>query len=282
MTMMTKTTFQDRLQAGGFATTDPSQFEPEHRRLTTGEGTAMTGPILLVDAGNTAVKWVWLTEHTEPVHRYQRDLDACVSAMTAGREIDQATAWLSSVGDTSFCHELAQVLASAGVACVHEVASPASELGVSNSYADPSRLGVDRWLAMLGAKVGQAEAYLIVDAGTALTMDLVAADGRHEGGYIVPGPRLMQSSLLTDTQRVRFSEGVEPTLVGGCSTADCVSAGIWTSLVGAIEHVMSVHPDHKALITGGDAETLLGLGVDAQWRPHLVLEGLALKALQNP
>ena len=71
--------------------------------------------------------------------------------------------------------------------------------GVRNGYSNPAQLGVDRWLAVIGAFHRHRDACCVVDAGTALTIDGVDATGQHLGGFIVPGPRLMVESLLTGT-----------------------------------------------------------------------------------
>ncbi|WP_295451148.1 type III pantothenate kinase, partial [uncultured Thiodictyon sp.] len=71
-------------------------------------------------------------------------------------------------------------------------------LGLRVAYAEPARLGVDRWLALLGAQ--GCDAALIVDAGTAVTFDVLAPAGLHLGGLILPGLTMMRDSLLAGTQ----------------------------------------------------------------------------------
>lgn len=153
-----------------------------------------------------------------------------------------------------------------------------------NSYTDPQRMGVDRWLAMVAARARCRERLCVVDAGSALTIDLVAADGRHEGGYIIPGTALMARALLADTDRVRFEAGAADSLAPGCSTADCVHRGIALAQAGALQLALAeaaASGEAPAVIaSGGGGEALLALlpRIGAAYRQDLVFEGLALAA----
>lgn len=162
--------------------------------------------------------------------------------------------------------------------------------GVTNVYAEPARLGVDRWLAMLAAynqvktlpaKVG----VVVIDAGTALTIDYVDPEGRHLGGYILPGLRLSEQALLRDTKRVLFTEPVAPAIAPGCSTAEAVRHGGYFASVAIITQAVQqaealLGPGFKVMLTGGDAELLLSLAGQPwaafDWQPDLVFDGLAL------
>jgi type III pantothenate kinase len=191
---------------------------------------------------------------------------------------------ISSVAAVSANEGLTAVLATMGLEA--EFASSSQRAaGVENSYREAGRLGVDRWLAMIAAYNRCNGPVLVLDAGSALTADLVAANGRHVGGYIVPGMRLMKSSLLAETGGVRF--GLHSNDYGvefGVDTASAVYAGVVAAEVGAaivaIEQAGRQTPEGFAiLLTGGDA--------DAIWQnlpssmlpnvtivPELVLDGL--------
>jgi type III pantothenate kinase len=167
-----------------------------------------------------------------------------------------------------------------------EVAATAATLDtISNAYADPTRLGVDRWLAVVAAFHRQHGAALVIDAGSALTVDLINAEGSHLGGYIIPGIALMKASLLKDTGGVRFEPSDYSAGVAlGCSTADGVNAGVMAAQTGAIltavaESGRQVGQDFAILMTGGDAELIVkslpaGLVNNIQLVPDLVLDGL--------
>ena len=118
-------------------------------------------------------------------------------------------------------------------------------------------------------------------AGSALTADLIAADGMHLGGYIVPGMQLMKSSLQADTGKVRFDEGeLGSGLDFGCSTGQAVSAGILAAQVGAANIAITeakrrIRGDFAILLTGGDADQLYGhITGQVEIMPDLVLDGL--------
>ena len=136
-------------------------------------------------------------------------------------------------------------------------------------------------MAMLGARGRESGRLCVIDAGSALTIDIVRATGQHEGGYIIPGPALMERALLLDTDRVRFEEEVEYALSPGSSTAEAVRHGIALAQVGAVSHVLD-QVDAKAmavLYCGGAGEKLMQL-VDrgGEWLPDLVFEGLEAMA----
>jgi type III pantothenate kinase len=163
-------------------------------------------------------------------------------------------------------------------------ARPCAELdGLRNSYEDPARMGVDRWLGMLAARTQCAGRLCVVDAGSALTIDLIAASGSHEGGYIIPGVRLMERALLADTHRVRFSESVSPSLSAGRSTAEAVVHGLALAQTGAVRMALEEAGREgdlpQLVISGGDAQVLLGhLGAPAVYLGDLVFQGLLRQA----
>jgi type III pantothenate kinase len=161
--------------------------------------------------------------------------------------------------------------------------SEAECLGLRNSYAQPGRLGVDRWLAMLAAWTAVRRRVCVVDAGSALTIDLVAADGRHEGGYILPGDALMQAALLRDTQRVRFDSAVDASLQPGISTAEAVCHGAALAHCGAVRLALAQAAadgeSPQLVLTGGDGARLAEwLSEAACYRRDLVFDGLSLAA----
>lgn len=163
--------------------------------------------------------------------------------------------------------------------------SEAETLGLRNSYVRPETMGVDRWLAMLAAWHGLRERVCVVDAGSALTIDIVAASGQHEGGYILPGATLMQQSLLRDTRRVRFDEAIVASLEPGASTAEAVCHGAMLAQCGAVRLALnravadgSARP--RLVVAGGDGKRLVEqLDEVAEFRHDLVFEGLALAAI---
>lgn len=162
--------------------------------------------------------------------------------------------------------------------------SPAALDGLVNGYVDTASLGVDRWLAMLGAwQRCRGEAVCVIDVGSALTIDFIGRDGRHGGGYILPGADLMRRSLLSDTGRVRFEEAAfgAPSRPGR-STAAAVNNGIRLALAGAVRGALDAREGReplRVLLCGGGARMLAGdIGTECSIVPRLVFEGLLRQA----
>jgi type III pantothenate kinase len=134
---------------------------------------------------------------------------------------------------------------------------------------------------MLAGRAREAGRICVVDAGSALTIDIVDESGQHEGGYIIPGPLLMERALLLDTDRVRFEEEVDYALNPGSSTAEAVRHGIALAQAGAV--ALAIDRDGgetmQLLFCGGGGEALMQLlGRGGSYVPDLVFEGLAVMA----
>lgn len=158
--------------------------------------------------------------------------------------------------------------------------SASSCAGVTNAYADFSCLGVDRWLAMLAAYNGYGAA-IVVDAGSALTVDVVDEDGLHLGGYIAPGAMLMSASLSKNTAKVKFGgSSIFQHQIMGQDTAGCVAAGIKAAQLGVVSSAINAvsprnNASYRIIVTGGDAADLVqSMGIKAEVVPDLVLDGL--------
>lgn len=171
-----------------------------------------------------------------------------------------------------------------GVSCV--CVSPAKELaGVRNGYSEYQRLGLDRWLAVLGAYHIARKPCLVLDLGTAVTSDLVSASGEHLGGFICPGMPLMRNQLRTHTRRIRYDdEAAEKALlelVPGRSTVEAVERGCLLMLRGFVQaqvELAAVHlgEDFEVFLTGGDALLVQEVLPRARVLPDLVFAGLAI------
>tara|TARA_Y100000385_G_scaffold11537_1_gene11939 strand:+ start:82 stop:828 length:747 start_codon:yes stop_codon:yes gene_type:complete len=230
-------------------------------------------PWLLLDVGNTTIKWRLAQAEglLDQGGRTASDTHALCEALT-GLAWSQAA--LTSVAGPSFDGDVIARLSEISDAPVRHGMAEASRSGLTNAYQPPESLGADRWFAMLGAWHEHKGPLCVVDAGTAITIDIVTSEGRHEGGYIIPGVNLMRQSLTNDTRLIDVKALAAPAILPGTDTAQCVNAGIWQAAQGAIQSVITQYPHHRLMLTGGTAPELMALGGEGEHRPHLVLDGL--------
>jgi len=242
------------------------------------------GTCLQLDVGNSSAKWR-LVKGQQIAARgtYRRgDENSQRLLLNCSAAVDHI--WVSSVASAAEDAELAGLLEERWGVAPWFARTQARSGSLSNSYDEPARMGVDRWLAMLGARERVRGRVCVVDAGSALTIDIVSAAGQHEGGYIIPGAALMERALLLDTDRVRFGEEVAYALTPGTSTAEAVRHGIALAQAGAVTLALdrAGGVPMVALFCGGAGEALLRLvGCRGEWVPDLVFEGLeAMAALR--
>ena len=157
--------------------------------------------------------------------------------------------------------------------------SVARMAGVRVGYDEPARLGVDRFLALLAARARGSRGWLIVGVGTALTADLLGADGRHHGGRIAPAPSIMRGALHAAAAHLPEHAGVYREFAA--DTADALASGCEGAALGLVERslregALLLGSAPGLLLHGGGADALRAWFPDAVHAPSLVLEGLAL------
>jgi type III pantothenate kinase len=161
--------------------------------------------------------------------------------------------------------------------------------GLTNGYLDPTLLGADRWLALIGAWTKVKSALCVVDAGTAVKVDSVDANGQHLGGLIAPGIHMMREALMHKTSDIaKAANQSSPSLAGvlANNTVAAVSRGAVFALAGMADRAAEVIEQNsgttpKLLITGGDATIIAGaMRSHGETVPDLVLQGLAVIAGQ--
>ena len=247
-----------------------------------------------MDVGNSRIKWGVLDagEIRRTGHIAQHRIrDRGMQALTTRIPRDVEQVFVSNVAGNTFGTRLSGVV---GMHCNCDVRFAQVERsgwGVNNGYRQPRRMGVDRWVAMVGAWGECRSACLVVDVDTAVTLDAIDGNGRHLGGQIVAGVEMMMRALSTSTSDipvVRPASRKGDTGVGmfAAGTADAVRQGALNAVAGAIDRAFrALQSDayRPALVlTGGDASRILNaLGKTPLHRPHLVLQGLAFM-LDNP
>ncbi|MDD2768560.1 MAG: type III pantothenate kinase [Methylococcus sp.] len=244
---------------------------------------------LLVDIGNSRLKWGqsepggWAFGGVFPSD--PRGLTSECERHLAGLPLPAAVL-VSNVGGAPVGEIFADWCSGHWAAPVRFVRSEASALGVVSAYSDPAQLGTDRWLGLIGARRIQHGACCIVSAGTATTVDLLDAEGRHRGGAIAPGLAMMRAALGELEALGGPAEIFDGFFCN--STGAALSSGIVHSATGLIREsllwataLLGAAPE--LLLSGGGAETLRPhIETPSRLVPHLVLEGLHAIAEQSP
>jgi len=229
--------------------------------------------ILVIDAGNTRVKW--------SLHHGGKWRNA--GAVPTAKPARLATDWkkiavpekilVANVAGTPLRRRLESILSRWPVEPVW-VESKRRECGVFNGYRNPAQLGADRWAALIGARALVAGPCLVVNAGTATTVDILRGDGRFAGGAILPGLDLMKRTLARNTAGLPLAEGRFSETPR--DTTSAIETGCLLAQAGAIERMFAVlGPGAVCAISGGSAEPIAKrLRVPARVVDNLVFEGL--------
>lgn len=232
----------------------------------------------LFDLGNTRLKCAPLGDDGRPGPVVAIGHDGRAFAPDAWAALPQRmrTAHLASVATPALRDALLQALRVRG-ADVRQARTLAECDGVRIAYPRPENLGVDRFLALLGAHA-RGGAWLVVGVGTALTLDLLDGDGRHRGGRIAPSPSLMREALHRRAAQLPIDGGSYREFAD--DTGDALASGCIGAALGLVERSLREATALQGatpglLLHGGGGDALLpGLPM-AEPAPALVLEGLA-------
>lgn len=232
---------------------------------------------LFIDVGNSSIKAAaYEPEIAKFGHilRYNN-----VSELTVYIEA-ASHVYLSNVGKHDISADIRRICASTNTE-LFIAETQASAFGLTNSYSKPSNMGVDRWLAMLACmQRSEDKSFLVVDIGTAMTVDAVQ-NGKHLGGWIVPGIALSRDSLFKNTERVFGNDEKTLLTAFGKDTPVCVSNGCNAQILGTLliaEREMQKNIEKfEIFLTGGDKNIFKNLEIENLFEcENLVLEGLTL------
>jgi type III pantothenate kinase len=248
--------------------------------------------LLLVDAGNTRIKWAvaatttqvadapacWLAAGTRP-HTEIELLASDWSCFAISRVL------LSNVAGNAVRAKLEQLLnrLPQPPATVAWFASLPQLAGIQNGYRNPEQLGCDRFASMIGARtLFPQQALVVATCGTATTVDAITADGRFVGGMILPGLGLMASSLARNTAQLpQVAQQIASTGPFADNTDDAIASGCIAAQTGAIARAVAAHTQQagpvQCLLSGGAAGYLTAhLSV-----PHRIVDNLVLIGLHR-
>lgn len=269
---------------------------------------------LLIDIGNQRVKWATSEQLNVSVRRSvasQRDVDKIMRDQIVNTHstelVDQLgmqlrklpapeSVWVSCVSAEFIRTEvvkMCQLIWKLSPICIRAEAEAA---GVENGYEDPVTLGVDRWAANVGARHTAGGASLVViDAGTAVTIDYINREGRFLGGIIFPGVVTMIESLYSATGQIQAAtrsdtmrKDVTHVQIINTNTQSAVENGVVLTVVAGIDKAIDQYRlaedgELKIIITGGDAEYIASLSMhNMKYEPNLVLIGLLLLSEEAP
>jgi type III pantothenate kinase len=220
--------------------------------------------IFLIDVGNSRTKYVQFNDKTlSTVTQLNNDeftADYFSHYFSKAQQVVMA-----NVGHVALSGRLANWCQEQGI-CFTEVESEQQKNTLISAYQQPATLGVDRWLALLGAiNLYPQKTLLIIDAGTATTVDLLASNGQHQGGWILSGIKALFDTIIYNSTLVHANKSATPNVTFGKNTTDNVNNACWAATLGMIEQAI------KQAQQLGDIEHIIFTGGNGQALKHLLL-----------
>lgn len=246
--------------------------------------------LLLVDAGNTRIKWAVAESHAPLAQWLQagavtHDGIEQLASVWGGFDIERAL--LSNVAGAAVRARLEQVLQQCDPVLIPEWQASRAELGgIRNGYRQPTQLGSDRFFSAIGAHaLFPQQALMVATCGTATTVDVIGADGVFRGGLILPGFGLMAGALARNTAQLPEVQAQGGAPLFADNTEDAIAAGCMAAQAGAIERAyadcLRAWPAEPplCLLSGGAGMALSPhLAIPHRHVDNLVLPGLQLVA----
>jgi len=244
--------------------------------------------ILLMDIGNTRIKWGVLENKAlsgigSLLTPHSSDFDLKPLFMSVPSDVKSIVASCVLSKETQV--KLAESFSDHFKLAIEFIEPKSRFSGLTNGYNNPSKLGADRWAAMIGAHIEFGGNILVVDMGTAITIDYINAEGVHKGGQILPGLKSFFNILDQSTGSINTKININDTAAQdikkwGKNTDDAVISGAMSAISGAINAaVFSFKIENSmpsVILTGGDAIYFKDVfDYSLSYRPNLVLEGLA-------
>ncbi len=252
--------------------------------------------ILVMDAGNTRIKWATLAQGVldnagQASHQdtHTKDHFDAFAAQHWSTQPPPARVVVANVAGPDFANSLSGWIRQTWNIDTEFMTPQHAACGIHNAYLDPQKLGADRWAAMIAAHRNVKGPVCVIDCGTAITIDILTASGEHQGGLIVPGLTMMRRTLLANTQDIdgKMDDENQSCAILARDTQGGVNGGTLYTAISVIDRVTTdlateLGKNMTRVITGGDTTTLLPL-LAGRYRhePTLVLQGLAIFATEN-
>ena len=261
---------------------------------------------LLFDVGNTRLKWAAVESTQQPSDRQKKlwAYSGSISSKSLASPEHKAeladyiaktlpkpdAIGFACVAGKELVENLQSLFPQWNDICWKQVKGDSQYNGLRTLYQDPSKLGADRWAALIGARALSNTNTLIINAGTATTIDLLGSNGVHYGGWILPGLELMQKSLEGNTAQLPLAVRDETGNGFGLSTNNAIIGGCDAAQIGAIQYAIQLakeisHPVERVWIDGGNAKILAAELSKPKTQSSLVagspetIEGLVLRGV---
>ncbi|WAJ70644.1 type III pantothenate kinase [Catenovulum adriaticum] len=232
--------------------------------------------ILLVDEGNTRAKFGLVDKTATSFNVKILSFDEL-----AQNKITEVIFASVKSADNSILKQVAKMLPNANI---KQLQTQANAFGLKNAYQVVNRLGVDRWLAMLGSKTLTSNAFMVIDAGTAVTIDAVTAQGQHLGGWILPNVTFSAQSLAKRSGKIELTDKYNPAINLGNITERCIFNGLYASHIALVkslaQDLTTKYQKVDIFLAGGDCDiyqTLLkSQKIQAKIETNLIFKGMGL------
>ena len=232
---------------------------------------------LIFDVGNTRLKWAAVESNQQPSDQQKKLWAYSGSISSASLQSPEHRAELadyisktlpmpsaiafSCVAGEEAINNLKSLFPQWKEIAWKQLSGDSTFEGIRTLYQEPSKLGADRMAAIIGARALSKRNTLIINAGTATTIDLLGSNGVHYGGWILPGLSLMQKSLETNTAQLPLAIRGDAHHGFGVCTNDAIIGGCDAAQIGAVQYALNIakemnHPIEKVWLDGGNAKLL--------------------------
>ena len=234
--------------------------------------------LLVMDSGNTRTKWALAGDDGNLT-----EFEVCMNATIATSNLSHAAqkadrALIANVAGEGMAQQITPLLMPLAV---NFLTPSAQACGVKNGYAEPAKLGADRWAALIAAWQHTKRATVVVNAGTAITIDALDEKGKFLGGSIMPGLQLMHESLSSNAAQLKVGEGISHQFPN--TTQDAIATGSLNAVAGAIGIMLKRLEKHsgwlpKLILSGGDANKIAD-ALKLNLKQVIITENLVLQGL---
>lgn len=246
---------------------------------------------LLIDIGNSRIKWATLDDNglSESQFFDRKNTGLKTQFNKVWKPLKNIDAiWVSNVAGDKIATQFTEWSEKTWQLTPTFVRAEGKRFGVSNAYDKPETLGIDRWLGLVAVRQHLQKACCIIDCGTAITVDILTANGQHQGGFILPGLGLMRSTLAAGTDALTENTDDVAFNLLATNTYSAIQAGTLYSITATLENLIrdlqqNFDNNIRFVISGGDAAAIQPLlPDDVEVDTDIVLKGLKLYAKQPP